>query len=154
MTSYADTLRSRLFTGSDIATLIEGIFTSTFPATLSSWTPTLTCTGSMSITGTSISSAKYIQIGKLVWFKLSFAGTLGGTPSAIVHATLPVTAATTVVEQFAIQAIDGDASVPTAPLAQIYDTTSKIGIYKAHAGGNWTAGASFAARLSGFYEAA
>lgn len=154
MTSYADALRSRTFTGSDIATLIEGIGSSGFPISFSSWTPTLTASDSMTLTSTSIVSAKYFQIGKLVFFKLHITGTIGGTPAANIYATLPVNAATTLVEQFAAEVIDGDGTALTSPSARIHDTTAKLNILKTHAGSNYTAGAAFATRVSGFYEAA
>lgn len=153
MTSYADALRSRIFTGADIASLIEGIFTSTFPLTWSSWTPTFTASGSMTITSTAITSAKYCQIGKLVFFKLAFTGTIGGTPSFGVRATLPVTAATVGVEYFSSLVVDGDASIPASPVSRIYDTTSKLEVLKSRAAASYTAGGSFQAYTSGFYEA-
>lgn len=56
------------------------------------WTPTLTPTGSMTYTSTSITYAKFQVIGKEVRYAVAFTGTVGGTPSIGLIFTIPVTA--------------------------------------------------------------
>jgi hypothetical protein len=55
------------------------------------WTPTLTASGSMTWTSTSINEARYTQIGKIVFFKVNITGTVGGSLSTELQFTLPST---------------------------------------------------------------
>lgn len=55
------------------------------------WTPTLTPGGSMTYTSTTINYAKYCRINDIVWIKLNFTGTIGGTPNNTLKFSLPVT---------------------------------------------------------------
>ncbi len=100
--AYADTLRSKTFTGPDIANLIEGIFVAGHPAAWTTWTPSpLGATGSMTFTTTTIQFANYIQIGKLVFVSLRIDGTIGGTVNTGITVPMPVTSATTTFDQVA-----------------------------------------------------
>jgi siroheme synthase len=63
------------------------------------------------------------------------------------------TAATTAIEYFSSIVVDGDASIPASPVSRIYDTTSKLEVLKSRAAASYTAGGSFQAYTSGFYEA-
>jgi len=45
----------------------------------SSWAPTYSLGGSMTLTSVTTSIATYIQVGPLVWFTVVFSGTIGGT---------------------------------------------------------------------------
>jgi hypothetical protein len=56
---------------------------------VATWTPTLGASGSMTYTSTSVDFAKYWQTGKQGNFILRFTGTVGGTPSNTLTATLP-----------------------------------------------------------------
>lgn len=57
------------------------------------WTPTLSAGGSMTVASPVITTARYMQIGKLVWVDLVAAMTLGGTADDEIYSTLPVAAA-------------------------------------------------------------
>jgi hypothetical protein len=92
--AYADTLRSKTFTGPDIANLIEGIFSSSHAADWTTWTPTLGAAGSMTFTSTTIRYAEYMIIGKLCFIRLRAEGTIGGTLNSALTATLPFTSST------------------------------------------------------------
>ena len=87
---YADTLRVASANFNTAAALIEGIFSSTYGLTFSSWTPTISV-GSGTIGATTVDYAKYIQVGKLVIAIVKIHGTTTGTPTSI-RVTLPVTA--------------------------------------------------------------
>lgn len=54
------------------------------------WTPTYGAVGSMTLTGTSTGEQRYCQIGKIVFYVLTFSGTLGGVANNAVTFTLPV----------------------------------------------------------------
>lgn len=58
---------------------------------LADWTPTVTCSGSMTITGGTlvITEAKYCLVGKLFIFWLNLGFTLGGSVSNIIIVTAP-----------------------------------------------------------------
>lgn len=150
--AYADALRSLSPppTMTDVAALIEGLFVSGFPLTLSSWTPTFSASGSMTFTGTSIVCAKYIQVGKLVIGILKATGTVGGTPSRDLLFTLPVTASSA----NNIQGASGaaiDSGTVTGGGFVVYSTT-QCGCMRSNAA-NWTAGAATIGCLFA-YEAA
>lgn len=79
---------------SDVATLIEGIASSGYPLTWTAWTPTYGASESMTFTSVSTAEATYCQIGKLVAFRVSATGTVGGTASKYLTVTMPVTPST------------------------------------------------------------
>ena len=55
-----------------------------------SWTPTLSGSGSMTVSSPTISDAQYVQLGPIVYFKLWVSTmTLGGTAAGAIIATLP-----------------------------------------------------------------
>lgn len=62
-------------------------------ATWSTWSPSVSCSGSMTFTGITVDTARYIQIGKMVFVTFFITGTVGGTPSSSIFVTTPVTAA-------------------------------------------------------------
>lgn len=63
-----------------------------FPAAFA-YTPTLSCSGSMTYGSTSITFARFSVIGRLCRLYLEFTGTTGGTASTDIIATLPITQA-------------------------------------------------------------
>jgi len=89
--AYADSMRSSTCTLETIATLIEGIFASTYGLTWSTWSPTYGASGAMTYTAVTSTSARYIQIGKLVFFNLDAVGTTGGVANTTLTFSLPVT---------------------------------------------------------------
>lgn len=56
------------------------------------WEPTYSAYGDMTFTDVTTVSAKYIRLGRTIFFQLWFAGTTGGTPSMAIRATLPAKA--------------------------------------------------------------
>ena len=146
--AYADSIRTEFATFENTASLIEGIFGSTYGLTFSTWTPTLSASGSMTYTSTSINKAIYIQVGKLVFFNVSITGTVGGSVSTALKFTLPVTAAHLyhafpVVYANGGAILGGGASQASTTVVDVYNST----------GGNWTAGTA-GYTVQGFYEAA
>jgi hypothetical protein len=79
------------------AAVFSGAVTFSTPASLVfgsgwlSWTPTVTASGSMTITGLTITDAQYLRIGPLVFVKVFLAFTLGGTASNQIFISPPVT---------------------------------------------------------------
>jgi hypothetical protein len=78
----------------------SGSFTFSTPASIAfgsnwvSWAPTLSCSGSMTISSATIVDAQYLRIGPVIYFKLTVNPfTLGGTASSTINATLPVSVA-------------------------------------------------------------
>jgi len=141
--AYADAIRSAIASMDDVADLIEA------GQTWATWSPTYSANNSMTYTSVTTTSARYIQFGKLIIFQLQASGTVGGTPSTELRATLPATAAVTI-SPFAAQCVDGGATIggcgyisgTTLIAVTRYDVAS------------WSAGASRIIRCSGMYEAA
>lgn len=91
-----DTLVRDIYAGQIVVVVYNGtdmILVSAPSNGFKTWTPTLGASGSMTYTGTSVDYAKYWRLGKLYWFILRFTGTVGGTPSTILTATLPAASA-------------------------------------------------------------
>lgn len=59
--------------------------------TWTTWVPTVTPEASMTYTAT-VTYAKYYRIGRLVYGRVNFTGTVAGTPADSMRVTLPVTA--------------------------------------------------------------
>ena len=116
-----------------------------------SWVPTFTPEGAMTYSGQTLSYAKYIQINKLVLFRVSVSGTVGGTPAEYVGFSLPVTANSNAVAG-SVTVVDGGLILPGS---MSFGSTTRFDMRRQAltAGLNLTAGAvSFTA--FGFYEAA
>lgn len=147
---YADALRAATITGDAIADTIEGIFDDSFPLTFTSWTPTLGVTGG-TYGSTSITFAKYIQIGKMVIFAASFTGTTGSAPATITF-TLPVTASATggAAWPFYAQVVDGGSTIAGVG----YTSSTTVGTVTRHDAADFGDGASRTMRVFGVYEAA
>jgi hypothetical protein len=150
--AYADALRAvtPAPTGDDIADLIEGIFASTFPLTWTSWSPSYSAGGSMTYTSVTTSTGRYIQIGKLVFFKLIATGTTGGSASTHVKFTLPVNQSTT--HYSTGSGFINEAGTITAGFLQ-YNSTTTMEVHH-YNDANWTLGATRLFNIQGFYEAA
>jgi len=88
--SYANLIRQVSgWTANDLGNLIDGVGGAQSTLNWTSWTPTLTATGSMTITTQVIERCKFIQIGKLFKVKVGFTYTLGGTASNAIILPLP-----------------------------------------------------------------
>ena len=87
--AYADALRSDTWTASDVATLIEGIFASTYPATWTTWSPTITLAGG---SPTLISPVfEYSRCGKVCVWVADFGITMGASNSQYIKVSAPAT---------------------------------------------------------------
>lgn len=60
-----------------------------FGSNWQSWTPSITGSGSMTVSGVIINGAGYIIIGPIVYFYFNVAFTLGGTAAQTINVTLP-----------------------------------------------------------------
>lgn len=54
------------------------------------WSPTITGSGSMTVTPTAQKNTEYLRLGGLVYFRLCVVVTIGGTPSTLVNFSAPV----------------------------------------------------------------
>ncbi len=145
--AYADSIRTTAPTMGAVASLIEGICSSSGNLVAIYYLPTISVTAPFTFTVTSIPLSKYFQVGKIVFFTLSFSGTAGGTLSSIISIALPVTspgsnicAACTIVDNSTYKAG-----------AVINNGTTTLEIRKYDAS-NYTAG-SVSITVYGFYEA-
>jgi hypothetical protein len=118
------------------------------------WSPTLGATGSMTWTSTSVTWAKYIQIGKNVYFRVKATGTTGGTASNALTFTVPIAANTEMITGFASvgPAYVGD-SVSTMGFSFFNNSTTEVAVRR-YDGANFGLGASRSITVTGVYEAA
>lgn len=147
--AFTDPITTTAPTMEAVASLINTIFSSSYGLTFSTWTPSYSVTAPFTFTSTSPIFAKYVQVGKLVFFAVSFSGTAGGTLSSVIEVTLPVAAVNQNISA-ACQITDG--GVIKSGNTTLGSTTSKLGI-RLYNGGNYTAGI-VGPNVYGFYEAA
>lgn len=150
--AYADNLRSITATWNACATSIEGIFSSGYGLTWSTWTPALTVVAPMAITSV-VDVAKYVRVGKLIFFTTVCHGVVSGTPSIGINLSFPANASGSMSStpcNLSASVSDNGGSTKSGA-AYITDATYCT-IVKADAS-NWTAGTA-TVRVSGFYEAA
>jgi hypothetical protein len=114
------------------------------------WTPTVGASGSMSIGSTTV-VARYLQVGKTVSFYLYIAGTIGGSVSTTITATLPVTAKEAYNTFGGAQLQSGGSTGGAAIFCDNSTTVLNIRKYDA---GNFSTGAGCVLRVTGTYEAA
>ena len=115
-----------------------------------SWTPTFSASNPMTWTSVTVSEAKYLQIGKTVFFRIRAGGTTGGTASNQLQFTLPTNQTSS--ESISIASgFVGDGSSSAA--FSVYVNASTIGIRK-YDSSNYGLGTSRLIGVSGFYEAA
>lgn len=116
------------------------------------WTPTLSCGGSMTISSTTTPFVEYKITDDLCFFSIYFTGTLGGTASNTVRFTLPVTAASFGSQPGTVYCniynnptyFTGFTTLESATRMQVYK--SDISNYGLASGNEW--------KLSGFYKIA
>jgi hypothetical protein len=147
--AYADSIRTTAPTMEAVASLIEGIPSSGYPLTFLTYSPTISAVAPFTFTSTTVLFAKYVRIGKLVLFAISFNGTAGGTLAGTLTVTLPIAAVNQNISA-ATQITDG--GVIKSGSTTLGSSTSLIDIrlYNAAA---YTAGA-VGPTIYGFYEAA
>lgn len=110
-----------------------------------SWTPTVTAAGAMTITGLTVHVAKYFKIGKLVFYHLTIEFTTGGVASGGVILSFPSTLAsgTYVGNSFHL---DGG----TYQLGMIFNDNATSLTVRKRDSGNWGLGAGRWIWASGF----
>lgn len=115
-----------------------------------SWTPTLTASGSMTVTSQTIDDAAWVRIGPYILFSLTARYTLGGTTSNYIYIPAPVAGTAHDVNVAFKTAADANGTGTTDARWQ-YDGT-RILLFQ---GGlaNWTLGANGACNIQGFYRA-
>lgn len=123
--AFADSIRSKTWTASDIATLIEGIFVSGYPLTWTDWSPTYSAGGSMTYTSVSADYANYVEVGKLVIAKFYMSGTTGNVAGTSIRLSLPRTP----------RSFGSAAQIMSR--AYIYDGSGMQGIINIPSGGNF-----------------
>jgi hypothetical protein len=115
------------------------------------WTPTVTASGSMTISGLSVLVAQYLRIGPIICLEAQCAFTLGGTASSSVLFTLPVSViGTQHASLYAILAMNaGAAQVGLAT----FPNTTQLSVFL-NGQGNWTLGSGAQFQVTGFYRCA
>lgn len=137
--AFADLIRSAIATWEDVADLIEGIFTSSYPLAYTTWVPSYGAGGSMTYTSVTTTYARYWQCGDHGECTIYARGTTGGSASAYLTVTLPFTSAALTDQTFPI-AIEENG---TASIGKIVIPTgsSTARIYKAD-NSNWGLGSN------------
>lgn len=115
-----------------------------------SWTPVYSASAPMTWQGVSTGYARYTKIGKTVIFQLKAGGVTGGTPSALLMASLPFKPSVIYCLNASATAIDGT-GIFYPGIAYIDRTTNNVVVMKGN-GTNWTLGADREIRVSGMYE--
>jgi hypothetical protein len=119
------------------------------PTGWSSYTPTLATSGSLTLTSTSIVTARYRRRGLGVEVQIGFTGTLGGTASDTITFTLPFTAASNGVRRFPAWITDGGA-VEAGHI--IIGSGSSTAACKTGDSGNFTNSGAFECNSNFYYE--
>lgn len=118
---------------------------------MQSWTPTYGASGAMTFTGVTTTYAKYIQIGKLVFFWVAATGTLGGTINTGITFTLPLTSTTSGGSYGSATVLpSGGSNVG----AQLLATSTTVALVRRYDNANITLGAGAAINAQGFFEVA
>jgi hypothetical protein len=117
------------------------------------WTPSYSCEGSMTITGEATQFAKARQVGKAIYCRIGFTGTLGGVANLSVRATLPTNyAALDGNAYLPCYVVDGDGTIDVGWCRPVDGApTGQLWFYKKDFS-NWTLGASFQAIVCGVFE--
>lgn len=144
--AYADSIRTKTAGMNDVASLIEGIVSSGFPLTWTTWVPTLT--------GFSANPAgaiyKYIQIGKLVILRVDQTPAAGTSNATGFTITLPATSNCRVTGP--ITFTNNGAQSATPGMAEISVSGTIITLYTTWLGGLWTGSSTKSAWFSFMYE--
>lgn len=143
--SFADILRTANASMEDVADLLESVFGASSPLVVHDFTPTFSCNGSMTISGSpTIYQAKYFELGSVVVFWICAQLTLAGTANTQVLFSLPVTMINTPIGFWS-----GNSDINSAGRAGWNSTTQ--GLVELHGGSNWTLGASRNVNVGGLY---
>jgi len=123
--------------------LTEDLKTKTF----TDFVPTLSGSGSMSISSSVINLARYAAIGELVFIELSATFTIGGTPDLSVNFDLPLTASGAVI----LPAVIVDGGNELSGFAILTSGSKTIDVRR-YDGGNWNSGTVREIKISGQYR--
>ena len=118
-----------------------------FGSNWQSWTPTVTASGSMTISGVSVSEALYLRIGPIVHYKAYISLTTGGTASNQITVSLPVAAVANAITSVA-NAVIGPSYVHAVSF--VYPAGGVIQVFNSGLA-NYGLG-SIVLQMSGFYR--
>lgn len=112
-----------------------------------SWTPTLSASGSMTYGTTTINFAKYIELGNMIFYMVDVTGTVGGTPATDLIFTTPTSVSANTPGN-AATVIDGGSAI-----AGFCNRNSSTTLYvRRYDSAVWSAGSGRRYITSGFYE--
>lgn len=112
-----------------------------------SWTPTLSASGSMTYGTTTINFAKYIELGNMIFYMIDVTGTVGGTPATDLIFTTPTSVSANTPGN-AATVIDGGSAI-----AGFCNRNSSTTLYvRRYDSAVWSAGSGRRYISSGFYE--
>lgn len=117
----------------------------------SSWTPTLTASGAMTVSAQSTKEAVYFSTGNHVFFRFGATFTLGGTQDLNVYIPLPTAAIAYGAGTNYICTASQNGSPVTNEGIWTIDATPRI-IVGTAAGANWTLGANAKIMIQGWYD--
>lgn len=118
-----------------------------------SWTPIITGSGVMTVSGTSITAAKFMKFGNLLFFYLIVSFTLGGTASTDVQITLPpFHTLETISDAVAIYGSGIPNGLNQQNLMCFVSLTLQQFLVRLNPIANWPLGAQNGIRISGFYS--
>lgn len=114
------------------------------------WSPTITVPAGVTYTGVTINQARYMRVGKIVYYKIRVTGTLGGTPSNSFMFTLPINTVSTE------NVTPGSGFITTAVTIAAYSFINSISIVtvRAYDSSVLSSGTNRGFTISGFYEIA
>lgn len=130
---------------SDVAS--ESTALSNLMGSWGTWTPTVTASGSMTISSLSVKLAAYLQVGPITLFNVWVQATLGGTASTSVNVSLP-TALVGAQNICAAELFSGSWQLGFGTVVGGAPNTIELELTSL---GNFTLG-SFVAEMSGFYR--
>lgn len=131
---------------------VDAVDISTFEDWLT-WSPSYSCSGTMTYTSVNTIFARYLKIGKLVHFKIRAIGTTGGVASTTIYATLPYPPMYNDEERFPATIVDAATAYVNASIAANGTTEGLLAFGVNAAGGNWSLGAGRIITSTGFYQA-
>lgn len=124
-----------------------------FGGNYQTWTPTLTASGSMTITAITVQEARYLRVGPFVHFTLTVWCTLGGTASNTIFVNFPVAA---VIPANALTAVSTGFFFPGAPAGEAgfgYAGASSL-VMTRSGGGNYPLLSGVQLFMAGMYRVA
>lgn len=111
------------------------------------WVPTFTASGTMTWTTINNSYAKYINVGKVVFFTLTATGTTGGVASTALRFTVPINKG--------LSTSSGVSGIATDPgniaCVGAFGSDDRVDVYR-YDGANWGLGAARGVTITGFYH--